>query len=383
MRGLLRLYRELILASVLLGLAACDGQKTEPAAAAAAPPPAVTVAPVERREITPSARFTGRIEAAETVELRARVEGFLEQRLFQEGQEVTAGSPLFVLEKAPYQAQVAEVEASIVSAEATLKAATQERVRQESLVKRKLVVQAEADLAAANEQSARGDLMRQQAALDKAELDLSYTDIAAPIAGKIGRSQFSVGNFVEPSSGTLATLVSQDPMYVTFPVTQRQLLEVRREAAEQGQDSRNVNVKVRLANATVYDEVGTLNFVDVQVNPDTDTVVVRASLPNPDRTLIDGQLVTAIVAQTTPESVLMIPEQATQVDQAGAFALVVGEGDKVEVRRIVTAPGEAGLLAVTEGLDEGDRVIVEGILKVRPGQVVAPAAAITPPASQG
>jgi membrane fusion protein (multidrug efflux system) len=244
-------------------------------------------------------------------------------------------------------------------------------------------VQAEADLAAANEQSSRGDLMRQQAALDKAKLDLSYTDIAAPIAGKIGRSQFSVGNFVGPSSGTLATLVSQDPMYVTFPVTQRQLLEVRREAAEQGQDPRNVNVKVRLADATVYEEVGTLNFVDVQVNPDTDTVVVRASLPNPDRVLIDGQLVTAIVAQTTPESVLMIPEQATQVDQAGAFALVVGEGDKVEVRRIVTAPGEAGLLAVTEGLDEGDRVIVEGIQKVRPGQVVAPAAATIPPASQG
>jgi membrane fusion protein (multidrug efflux system) len=379
----LRARHGLILAFLVAALGACNGQSGAPPEPAAAPPPAVTVAAVERREINPSSSFTGRIEAVDTVDLRARVEGFLEQRLFQEGQEVAAGDSLFVIEKAPYKAKVAEGEATIVSAKATLKTATQELDRQASLAKKKLVVQSEVDLAAANAESARGELMAQQASLQKAELDLGYTDIVAPLAGKIGRSLFSVGNFVGPSSGTLATLVSQDPMYVTFPVTQRQLLEVRRQAAEKGEDPRDVTVKVRLADGNTYEQVGSIIFVDVQVNPNTDTVVVRASLPNPDRVLIDGQLVTAIVAQTTPESVLMVPEQAIQLDQAGSFALMVGEGDKVEVRRVVTAPGEAGWVAVSEGLAEGDRVIVEGIQKVRAGQVVGPAGATTSTGTPG
>ena len=246
---------------------------------------------VEPRDITPSTSFTGRIEAMDKVDLRARVEGFLEQRLFTEGQDVKAGDLLFVIEKAPYQAEIENVDASIARAQATLDQAEIEQRRQAELVKKQATAQARLDETTARSGEAKADLRRQQAALTTAELNLGYTDIKAPIAGRIGRSNFSVGNFVGPQSGTLATIVSQDPMYVTFPVTQRQLLAVRKEGAAGGNDPKSMAVKVQLADGSLYGEVGRLNFVDVQVNQGTDTVQVRATLPNPDGVLVDGQLV--------------------------------------------------------------------------------------------
>jgi membrane fusion protein, multidrug efflux system len=181
-----------------------------------ASPPAVTVFKVEQRDVTPSTSFTGRIEAKDKVDLRARVEGFLEQQLFTEGQSVAAGDLLFVIEKAPYQAEIENVEAAIARAQATLDRAELERRRQAQLVKKQAAAQAKLDDDAAAAGGARADLRRQQANLTTAELDLGYTEIRAPIAGRIGRSNFAVGNFVGPQSGTLATVVSQDPMYVTF-----------------------------------------------------------------------------------------------------------------------------------------------------------------------
>ena len=260
------LARECALATVL-ALALLPG-----AAFAQQAAPAVTVVKVEPRDITPSTSFTGRIEAMDKVDLRARVDGFLEQRLFTEGQDVKAGDLLFVIEKAPYQAEIENVDAAIARAQATLDLAEIERRRQAELVKKQATAQARLDEATGRSGEAKADLRRQQAALTTAELNLGYTDIKAPIAGRIGRSNFSVGNFVGPQSGTLATIVSQDPMYVTFPVTQRQLLAVRKEGAAGGNDPKNMAVKVQLADGSLYGEVGRLNFVDVQVNQGTDTV---------------------------------------------------------------------------------------------------------------
>ena len=262
-----------------------------------ASPPAGTVFKVEQRDVTPSTNFTGRIEAKDKVDLRARVEGFLEQQLFTEGQDVAAGDLLFVIEKAPYQTEIENVEAAIARAQATLDRAELERRRQAQLVKKQAAAQAKLDDAAAAAGEARADLRRQQANLTTAELDLGYTEIRAPIAGRVGRSTFAVGNFVGPQSGTLATIVSQDPMYVTFPVTQRQLLAVRKDAAGASGGPRDIAVGVRLADGSLYDESGRLNFVDVQFNAGTDTVQVRATLPDPKGILVDGQLVT-VLAQT-------------------------------------------------------------------------------------
>jgi membrane fusion protein (multidrug efflux system) len=351
-------------------LAACDDAERQ--AVAPPPPPAVTVAKVARVDVTPSTTFTGRIEAADKVDLRARVEGFIEQRLFEEGADVKEGDLLFVLEKAPYEAEVEQVKASIARAEASLRVAELSAERQTTLVKKSVAAQAVLDDAIAKQGEAKGDLQRQQAALKQAELDLGYTDIRTPISGRVGRAIFSVGDFVGPSSGSLTTVVSQDPIYVTFPVSQRELLEVRRQAEAHGTDPRGVRVKVRLADGSLYEEAGQINFVDVTVDPTTDTIAIRAQLPNPKRLLVDGQLVTAIVEAAKPESALVVPGSALQIDQTGRYVLAVDQENKVEVRRIEIGRGYDGNIVVTKGLNEGERVITIGTQKVRPQQVVEP-----------
>ena len=262
-------------------------------AKAASPPPAVTVVAVVEHDIKPSLTFSGRVQARDKVDLRARVEGFLEKRLFNEGQDVKKGDLLFVIEQAPYKASIAEIKATIQKAQAVLTLADLEVARASQLVAREVGTQKRLDETTAQQGNARGELARQKAALEKAELDLSYTDIRAPLAGRIGRSQFSVGNFVGPASGTLATIVSQDPIDVTFPVTQREVLSIRKARREAGDTSEDV-IYIQLADGSRYSQRGTLNFVDVTVSQGTDTVQVRATFPNPDRLLVDGQLVSVI-----------------------------------------------------------------------------------------
>jgi multidrug efflux pump subunit AcrA (membrane-fusion protein) len=203
-----------------------------------------------------------------------------------------------------------------------------------------------------------------KAKLDQARINLGYTEIRAPIAGRISRANFSVGNFVGPGSGVLARIVSQDPIYVTFPVSQRELLAHRDEVG-------TPVVKVTLPDGTHYEYPGKLNFLDIRVDPGTDTLTVRAEMPNPDRTLIDGQFVGVRVERGTPRQMLAVSQAAVQVDQAGPYVLVVGADDKVEERRVKLGLAEGVQVVVEGGLNEGDRVIVEGIQKVRPGMAVA------------
>jgi membrane fusion protein, multidrug efflux system len=354
-------------------VSACD--RSEQKQAAVPLPPAVTVVKVARMEITPTSSFTGRIEAVDKVDLRARVEGFIEKRLFEEGADVKVGDLLFTLDKAPYQAEIDQINANISGAQASLNVASISVQRQATLVKKEVAAVAVLDQVTAKQLEAKAQLQSQQAALEKAQLDLGYTDIRAPIAGRIGRSTYTIGDLVGPSSGTLATIVSQDPIFVTFPVSQRELLDVRRQAEASGTDARSVRVKVRLADGSVYDQVGAIDFVDVQVSATTDTVAIRAQLPNPKRLLIDGQLVTALVEAAKPESALVIPTSALQIDQTGRFALAVDDENKVQIRRIEIDRGYGGNIVVTKGLKEGERVITIGAQKVRPQQVVEPAEA--------
>jgi len=344
-------------------ISAC-GQSQQ--AEAPAPPPAVTVVAVVKQDIKPTVTFTGRVQARDKVELRARVEGFLQKRLFTEGQDVKEGDLLFVIEQEPYKATISEIKANIEKAQAQLSLADVEFERASQLVARQTGTQQRLDEATAKQADARGELARLKASLEKAELQLSYTEIKAPLAGRIGRATVSVGNFVGPQSGPLATIVRQDPIYVSFPVTQREMLEVRKDE-KAGEEP---TIYVKLADGTRYDQPGKVNFVDVTVNPGTDTVQVRAQFPNPERILVDGQLVNVIVEEGSARSALVIPQRAIQIDQAGAFVLVVDSANKVEVRRVEVDQGPGATLIVTKGLSAGEKVIVDGVQKVRPGQVV-------------
>jgi membrane fusion protein, multidrug efflux system len=331
-----------------------------------APAPNVTVVAAVSEEIKPTVTFTGRVQAQDKVELRARIDGFLQKRLFEEGQDVKVGDLLFVIEQDAYKATVAETKANIEKVQAAVTLANIEYDRASRLVQSQAGTQARLDDATAKQAEARGELARLKAALDKAELQLSYTEIRAPVAGRIGRSTYSIGNFVSPQSGPLATIVRQDPINVVFPVTAREMLEVRKEAKE-GVDP---TIFVQLADGSRYAQPGKVNFIDVTVNPGTDTVLVRALFPNPDRILVDGQLVTVVVEEGAGQSALIIPQRAIQSDQGGAFVLVVDGADKVEVQRVEVDQGPGDRLIVKKGLAAGDKVIVDGVQKVHPGEVV-------------
>ena len=352
----------------LLSLAFLSGcGDGDPRAKSTPPPPAVTVVAVAAHDITPSVTFTGRVQARDKVDLRARVEGFLEKRLFSEGQNVNEGDLLFVIEQAPYKASMVEIEADIQKAQAALKLAEIEVGRATQLVSREVGTQKRVDETTAKQGEARGELARLKASLEKAQLQLSYTEIRAPLAGRIGRATISVGNFVGPSSGPLATIVRQDPIYISFPVTQREMLEFRK---NQSTSDAEPTIHARLADGSRYPHTGKVDFVDVTVSQGTDTVQVRAVFPNPDRILVDGQLVSVLGEAGKAQSSLVIPQQALQVDQAGPFVLVVDSASKVDMRRIEAAALPEGRVSVTKGLKAGEKVITQGVQKVRPGQIV-------------
>ncbi|MGE0719973.1 MAG: efflux RND transporter periplasmic adaptor subunit [Alphaproteobacteria bacterium] len=339
-----------------------------------APPTAVVVAAAEKRALTRSFPFVGRVQALDKVELRIRVQGFLQERKFQEGAQVREGDLLFVIEKAPFEATVAQRRASLAVAQANAQNAAVQLARARELARTQNIPQATVDQRAADDATARAQVLEAQAALREAEINLGYTDVKAPLTGRIGKSVFTVGSLIGPDSGVLAVIVREDPMTITFNVPQRMMVEARRS----GLAEEKFVVRAILADGKPYGHPGTIDFVDNQVDQRTDSVAIRARFPNPEGMLVDGQAVRVSAETTRPEEAVVIPEAALQRDQGGTFVLVVGQDNKVELRRIKTGTVDAGWTAVESGIAPGDRVIVQGVQRVRPGQVVMPTAA--PPA---
>ena len=360
----------LVVAGGLAWFLTRDHAKPAQSAAASVPPPAVGVRPVTTKGVSQSFEFVGRIKATDKVELRARVEGFLEKVLFKEGQDVKTGDLLYQIEKAQFEALVDQAKGNLAVAEATLTNAQLQYDRNLELSKRQFSPQSQVDQDKAALDSARGKILQLQAALKQAQLNLSYTDIGAPIDGRIGRTAFTVGNLVNPSSGVLATIVSQDPIYVLFPVSVRDLETIREARRKEGGGLAKIDIRLRLSNGQDYPHPGVWNLTDPQVDQQTDSLIMRAIIPNPERTLVDGQFVTAVIRERREEPRLVIPQAALQVDQSGYYALVVTDQHKVEQRRVQTGPNLGTDVVVTSGVRDGENVIVDGIQKVRPGQVV-------------
>ena len=357
-------------AILALCIALCACKPAGTAQAPPPPPPAVGVVTVAMRGITPSLSFIGRVKAIQTYQARARVEGFLIKVAFSDGQQVKAGDLLYQIEKTQYEAAVEQAKANVAAAEAVERNAQLAYGRATDLVKTSAGTQATVDQTRATLDSAKASVLQNQAALTIANENLSYTDIASPIDGRVGFTAVTLGNLVNAASGVLATVVSDDPIYVEFPVSMRQIADVA--ARHNGEVSRGTDIKVQatLANGKPYDEAGVWSFVSNQVDQQTDTVSVRATFPNPKRALLDGAFVTVKVEQGAPQQRLIIPRAALQLDQIGVYVLVVDGDRKAQVRRVTTGEAVKTEIAVASGLNQGDKVIVEGVQKVRPGQVV-------------
>lgn len=351
-------------------LAGCE-EAAQQQAAAPATIPAVTVVKVEAKDLRPSVSFSARVEALNKVDLLARIQGYLEKQNFTEGSSVKTGDLLYVIEQAPYKAKVSAAEAAVAVAAARLDRTEIELKRQTTLVNKEASAQTKLDDARTARNEAKGQYDKLMAELEQAKLQLSYTEIHAPIDGRIGKSLLSVGSFVSPQSGTLATIVQQDPIGVTFPVTQRDLISVREKMGENAKLADHT-VYVEIGKGKRYPQPGKVDFLDVAVNTGTDSVDARATFPNPQGTLVDGQLVTAVVEASSAEPTLVVPVNAIQIDQSGPFVLVVNSEKKIEVRRVELLRQDNSFVAIAKGLSAGDLVVTEGVQKVRPGQVVDP-----------
>lgn len=364
-------FAKLVLAgSVLLGLAGCEEKKQQ--AQQAPPPAAVGVVTIKPAPVTAGFNFIGRVEAINTVAIRARVEGYLEKQNFVEGQEVKKGDLLFSIEKQVYQAQVDQAEAQVQNNKAALANAEAEFARSSSLVRNNNISQSTVDSDRAARDQAIAQVALAQAQAEQAKINLGYTDIYAPIDGKIGAVNYDVGNLVNASSNPLVTLVSQDPMYVSFPVSAVQLADIRDQRRQDNGDLTKIEFSLRLANGKTYAYKGRWNFTSPQVDPQTDTVVMRATFPNPDRTLIDSEYVNVTLRERQPQLRLVVPQAAVQTVQGGSQVLVVNDQNKVEARNVVLGQTVGPMQVVTSGLKEGEHVVLEGLQKARPGSEVKP-----------
>lgn len=321
----------------------------------------------ERRPISQSRDFVGRVEAIDRVSVQARVTGYLEAILFTEGDFVKKGDPLYQIERGLFEAAVEQARGALERSKAAKTLSQIQLQRAEDLLARNAGTAVARDQALAADQQAEGQILSDQANLDNANINLGYTDIRAPISGKISKSNITVGNVVGPSSGVLTVIVSQDPMYVTFPVSQREFLNLQ--ASGKQVNPKDIEVRIRFANGVTYNQVGTISFVDVMVDRATDTVLVRAKMPNPDGILVDGQLVTVALQANQPRERVTIPQAALIADQQGIYVFVVEDG-KAVVRRVKTGGEDGADIIVNDGLKGGEQVIVEGLQSIRPGQPV-------------
>jgi RND family efflux transporter MFP subunit len=345
---------------------------------AGAPAPAVTVSQPLRRGIVEWDETTGRFDAVETVELRARVNGYLQEVRFKDGQEVAKGDMLFVIDPRPYERALAQAKAELEQAKTRIGNASLDVERARPLVQRKVLSEKTFDDRENLQREAEAQARVAEEKVKSAELDLSFTTIAAPVSGRIGRAIVTPGNYVSAagSSGatTLATIVSQDPIYIYFDITEADALKYKR-LAEKGAGAASAKggrVEIGLPDETGYPHTGILDFLDNRLDTATGSQRARARLDNAKRLFTPGQFARVRLQGTEPYTATLVPDAAIGADQGNRYVMVVG-ADDIPVRKTVKpGPLVDGLRVVREGLDDGAWIITKGLTRVRPGQKVTP-----------
>ncbi len=357
-------------AVLVTGLSACGRNP----AFVAPPPPPVTVSDPLAAPVQDAADFTGQASASRTVDLVARVSGFLQEVRFADGADVEKGQLLFQIEPDQYQAQVALSRSTLEEQQANLKSAELDFDRKSTLQRQLAASQADYDKALATRDSARASVAQAQANLKIAELNLSYTKIEAPFSGRIGRRLVDAGNLVGQGSPTkLATISQVDTIYVYFNINERDLLRVRQDLTERGLTRDSVlklPVYAGLADETGTPHQGRLDFVDTGVDPSTGTLLARGVFDNAKNILIPGLFTRLRIPVGAPKQSLLVPETAISIDQVGPYVLLVDSGGAVVLRRITLGAAQNGLRVAAEGLAATDRVIIDGLQNATPGRKV-------------
>lgn len=369
LRGRLHLSRSPILimgAAFLLAHSGCRENAYQPP-----PPPRVTVAyPLEQTIVT-GREFTGRTAPVESVEIRARVQGFLQSMEFEEGTQVEAGQVLYVIEPAEYEAAVQAAEAQVTIARSEMDRAQADYERVKKLYEQQSAAKMEMITSKAAYEKAEGQLQAAQANLTESKIKLGYTRISAPIAGRINKSAVDIGNLVGQNEATvLSTIVPWNPLHVYVTVSERDVLEWRRRVADDVQVPR-IEVFLQLVDGSRYPQAGVIDYIDNRIDPKTGTLQVRAEFQNPKGLLVPGSFVRLQVPGKPTEAIL-VPETATQRDLSGHYLMVLDDNNTVQRRDITLGPKYESCQAVLDGLADGERVIVKGLQRVRPGIVVEP-----------
>src|SRR6056297_2524613 len=331
------------------------------------PPPLVQVETITLKNANRPEKYVGHVEAIESIDLQARVEGYLQKVNFQEGAFVDKGKLLYVIEQPPYKAHVASAKAKVTQARANLfKAET--RLKRLRSAQPESVPKTSLDDAKAAKDLAQGQLEEATANLELAQIDLDYTTIEAPMEGRIGKSFYKKGDLVGPASKPLAEIVSVDPIRVVFSVSEKQLDIIQKAFidAKTEKDQGVLKVQLEFPNKTKYPQSGRIAFVDNKMDPDTGTIAVWARFDNPKGRLVPGEYVNVFVRSAEPDMQPAVAQRAVQTDREGDFVYVADDTNTVKKRRIRIGPASEDQFIVESGLSKGDRVIVQGLQKVRP-----------------
>jgi membrane fusion protein (multidrug efflux system) len=368
----LSLLRTAVASTIVLALMMLSGCDKVAPQKADIPKPNVVIETIKESLVKPEMSFIGRTEATEDVSIRAQVEGRLLKRDFNGGDDVQKGDLLFQIDPTPYQTVVTQKKASLSHSKSAFEIATSRWNRGDKLSSTGAISEMDMDELTADKNQKESDVALNKAALETAELNLSYTKIVAPIAGRISRSQVSIGDLITPNSTELATLVQLDPIWVNFQIAEEKMLDARQEFAAGNLkiNEKSIIVTIEFNEQTNYNYPGEIDFIDNRIDQSTGTLAIRAIFPNPENILLPGQYTSLVLGLPDEKKLLLVSQVAVQEEQQGRFVLVVNDENIVEKRMVTLSTRYNARWQIEKGLKIGERVIVDGLQKVQMGSVV-------------